>query len=119
LRPNKEVFTCVGFRSGISPFCLSVSAVHSYAVVPYNGHDEQVECCCPARHRLHRPLAKSLPGQIQAVRQLLHVATQPASATELAKHFMRANADRIEEVLKSLVVTGNARRLKGSKYVDA
>ena len=65
------------------------------------------------------PWPKSLPDQIQAVRQLLLAATQPISAAELAKHFVRGNAERIEEVLQSLVITGNARRLPGRKYVNA
>ena len=45
--------------------------------------------------------------------------TLSASAVliQLAKHFLRGNADRIEEVLQSLVITGNARRLRGGKYV--
>jgi hypothetical protein len=65
------------------------------------------------------PWPKSLPDQIQAVRQLLLAAAKPTTAAELAKLFLRGNADRIEEVLQSLVITGNARRLRGGKYVSA
>ena len=61
------------------------------------------------------PWPKSLPDQIQSVRQLLLTATKPITATELAKLFLRGNTDRIEEVLQSLVITGNARRLRGDK----
>ncbi|MBC7821462.1 MAG: class I SAM-dependent DNA methyltransferase [Planctomycetaceae bacterium] len=63
------------------------------------------------------PWPKSLPDQIQAVRQFLLTAAKPITAAELAKLFLRGNADRIEEVLQSLVITGNARRLRGGKFV--
>ncbi len=62
---------------------------------------------------------KSLPEQIQAVRQLLLTAAQPIGSAELAKLFLRGNAERIEEVLQSLVITGTARRLRGGRYVAA
>lgn len=65
------------------------------------------------------PWPKALPGQIQEVRQLLLAAAQPVSAAELARLFMRGSADRIEEVLQSLVITGNARQLRGGRYVSA
>lgn len=65
------------------------------------------------------PWPKSLPDQIQSVRQHLLTAAKPITATELAKLFLRGNADRIEEVLQSLVITGTARKLRGGKYVAA
>ena len=38
-------------------------------------------------------------------------------ATDLTKLFSRANAERIEEVLETLVLTGTTRRLRGGKFV--
>ncbi len=60
---------------------------------------------------------KSLSDQVQAIRQHLASAEKPLTAADLTKQFTRANADRIEEVLDTLVVTGTARRLRGGKFV--
>ena len=60
---------------------------------------------------------KSLPDQVQAIRQHLATAEKPLTANDLTKLFTRANAERIEDVLDTLVVTGTARRLRGGKFV--
>lgn len=60
---------------------------------------------------------KSLPDQVQAIRQHLATADKPLTAADVTKLFTRANAERIEEVLETLVLTGTARRLRGSKFV--
>ena len=60
---------------------------------------------------------KSLPDQVQAIRQHLTTAAKPLTADDLTKLFTRANAERIEDVLDTLVVTGTARRLRGGKFV--
>ena len=60
---------------------------------------------------------KSLPDQVQAIRQHLTTAAKPLTANDLTKLFTRANAERIEDVLDTLVVTGTARRLRGGKFV--
>ena len=60
---------------------------------------------------------KSLPDQVQAIRQHLATAEKPLTANDLTKLFTRANAERIEDVLETLVVTGTARRLRGGKFV--
>ena len=66
------------------------------------------------------PWPRSLPEQVQAVRQQLLTSPQPVTADELAKQFLRGNSDRIDEVLQSLVITGNARALDdGERYVAA
>ena len=62
---------------------------------------------------------KSLPDQVQAIRQHLATAAKPLTADDLTKLFTRANAERIEDVLDTLVVTGTARRLRGGKYVTS
>ena len=60
---------------------------------------------------------KSLPDQVQAIRQHLATAEKPLTADDVTKLFTRANAERIEEVLETLVLTGTARRLRGGKFV--
>ena len=60
---------------------------------------------------------KSLPDQVQAIRQHLATAEKPLTANDLTKLFTRANAERIEDVLDTLVVTGTARKLRGGKFV--
>ena len=60
---------------------------------------------------------KSLPDQVQAIRQHLATAEKPLTAADVTKLFSRANAERIEEVLDTLVLTGTARRLRGGKFV--
>ena len=60
---------------------------------------------------------KSLPEQVQAIRQHLATAEKPLTADDVTKLFTRANAERIEEVLETLVLTGTARRLRGGKFV--
>ena len=60
---------------------------------------------------------KSLPDQVQAIRQHLATAEKPLTADDVTKLFTRANAERIEEVLDTLVLTGTARRLRGGKFV--
>ena len=62
---------------------------------------------------------KSLPDQVQAIRQHLATAEKPLTAEDVAKLFSRANTERIEEVLDTLVLTGTARRLRGGKFVGS
>ena len=65
------------------------------------------------------PLPAKLPDQVLAIRQQLATAEKPLTAADMAKHFTRANADRIEELLQSLVVMGNARQVDANKFVAA
>ncbi len=60
---------------------------------------------------------KSLPDQVQVIRQHLATAAKPLTADALTKLFTRANAERIEDVLETLVLTGTARKLRGGKFV--
>ena len=66
-----------------------------------------------------QPLPDKLPDQVVAICQQLATATKPLTAADMAKHFTRANAARIEELLQSLVVMGNARQVDANKYVAA
>lgn len=54
------------------------------------------------------PWPKTLPEQIQAIRQHLLTATQPLTPEDLGQYYTRANLDRIAEVLDSLVIIGAA-----------
>ena len=63
------------------------------------------------------PWPKTLPEQIQAIRQHLLTATQPVTPEDLGQYYTRANLDRIAEVLDSLEIIGSARRLQGGRFV--
>ena len=65
------------------------------------------------------PLPEKLPEQVLAIRQQLAAALVPLTAAEMAKRFTRGNADRIEELLQSLVTLGIARAVDGEKFVAA
>ena len=66
-----------------------------------------------------QPLPDKLPDQVLAIRQQLATAGKPLTAVDMAKQFTRANSDRIEELLQSLVIMGNARQVDGNKFVAA
>ena len=65
------------------------------------------------------PLPDKLPEQVLAIRQQLSTASKPLTAADMAKLFTRAKADRIEELLQSLVILGSARQVDGNKFVAA
>ena len=65
------------------------------------------------------PLPEKLPEQVLAIRQQLSTASKPLTAHDIAKLFTRAKADRIEELLQSLVILGSARQIDGNKFVAA
>ena len=65
------------------------------------------------------PLPEKLPEQVLAIRQQLSTASKPLTAHDMAKLFTRAKADRIEELLQSLVILGSARQVDGNKFVAA
>ncbi len=67
------------------------------------------------------PFPEKLPEQVQAIRQQLATSTQPLSAAEMSKRFTKAKADRVEELLLSLVTLGIARQVEGTeeKFVAA
>ena len=65
------------------------------------------------------PWPKSLPEQIQTVRQHLLTATQPLTPADLGQLYTRANVERIQEVLDSLVIIGSARRLNSGRFVTS
>ena len=51
------------------------------------------------------------------MRQHLQTATKPVAPPDLAQLYTRANLERIQEVLDSLVIIGTARQLPGGTFV--
>jgi hypothetical protein len=71
-------------------------------------------------HRTPKPSTKipwppSLPDQMRLLRQTLTTLTAPATPTEIAKLYTRAKVDKVEELLKTLVILGQARE-SGGRY---
>ena len=60
---------------------------------------------------------KTLAEQAQAVRSALTTFAAPADSATLAKTFKSAKTDRIEDILETLASLGQARALKGGKFV--
>jgi hypothetical protein len=69
----------------------------------------------PSRRRL--PWPKTLPEQVRVLRDLLSAQSSPVTAEMLAKSFLRARVDKIEELLQTLVTLGQARQAGEGKYV--
>lgn len=65
------------------------------------------------------PLPDKLPDQVLAIRQQLASSSHPVTAADMAKRFAKAKADRIEELLQTMVIMGNARQVEGDKFVAA
>jgi hypothetical protein len=59
---------------------------------------------------------KSLAEQARAVQSALSTAQRVITAAELAKGFKSARADRVEELLQTLVSLGQAREVEAGKY---
>ena len=72
----------------------------------------------PAVAGAKRPWPKTLPEQAQSVRAVL--AEQPTGLTpeQLARLFLRANTQRVTDMLNTLVSLGQARTLEGDRYVS-
>lgn len=60
---------------------------------------------------------KTLSAQAAAVQSALTIHAAPANETDLAKHFIRANKERIAELLETLTSLGKARELEDGRYV--
>ncbi len=62
------------------------------------------------------PWPKSLPDQMRLLRQTLTTISAPATAAEITKRFNRAKVDKVEELLKTLLMLGQARELPGGRF---
>lgn len=65
-------------------------------------------------HGKRQPAAP--PEQVRAVREALAAQAAPVTAAELARHFVRARAAKVGELLKTLVTLGQARELEGGRF---
>jgi hypothetical protein len=60
---------------------------------------------------------KTIPEQARAIRQALTSQIGAVTSKQLAKNFSRANVDRVEELLQTLVSLGQARETKEGHYI--
>jgi SAM-dependent methyltransferase len=63
------------------------------------------------------PWPKTLAEQAAAVQAALSAGAAPVDAADLAKHFTRANKERIAELLETLASLGKARELADGRYL--
>jgi hypothetical protein len=61
---------------------------------------------------------KTIPEQARAIRQALTSQIGAVTPKQLAKKFSRANVDRVEELLQTLVSLGQARETEEGRYVS-
>jgi hypothetical protein len=64
------------------------------------------------------PWPKTLPERAQAVRTALAAQRMPVTSEQLAKTFLRANVDKVEELLDTLASLGQARELADGRFVS-
>ncbi|MEI8345288.1 MAG: class I SAM-dependent DNA methyltransferase, partial [Candidatus Omnitrophota bacterium] len=62
------------------------------------------------------PWPSSLPEQVRVLRGALESAAAPVTADTLTARFKRAQTDRIAELLETLVIVGQARKLPDGRY---
>ena len=65
-----------------------------------------------------QPWPKAIPEQARAVRQALATARGVVTSQQLARAFKRANVERIEELLQTLVSLGQAREVGAGRYAS-
>lgn len=63
-----------------------------------------------------QPWPKTLPEQARALRQVLAARKGVVTAKELARSFVRARVERIEELLQTLVSLGQAREVGAGRF---
>ncbi len=62
------------------------------------------------------PWPASLPEQVRALRGALDTAAGPIATDTLAARFKRAQTERVAELLETLVIVGQARKLPDGRY---
>lgn len=62
------------------------------------------------------PWPSSLPDQVRALRVALESAAGPVTPETLSARFKRAQPDRVAELLETLVIVGQARKLPDGRY---
>jgi hypothetical protein len=61
---------------------------------------------------------KTIPEQARAIRQTLSSQNGAVTSKQLARNFSRANVDRVEELLQTLVSLGQARETEKGRYIS-
>jgi hypothetical protein len=79
---------------------------------------EEEAVAAPAK-KAKLPWPKTLPERAQAVRTALAVQRAPVTSEQLAKTFLRANVDKVEELLDTLASLGQARELADGRFVSS
>ena len=78
---------------------------------------EEFNRVAPAAARRERqPWPKSFPEQARAVRQALNAVRGVVTPRQLASAFTRGNVARVEELLRTLVLLGQAREVSEGRY---
>lgn len=60
---------------------------------------------------------KSIPDQVQAVRESLERQPGPASTEQIARQFKRARTDRVQELLETLSTLGQVRSMGDGRFM--
>ena len=71
-----------------------------------------------AKKAVKLPWPKTIPEQARSIRQALTSQIGGVTSKQLAKTFSRANVDRVEELLQTLVSLGQARETEQGHYVS-
>ena len=90
----------------------STQQIEQITLVP----EDEAETVAPVAAGKY-PWPKALAAQAQLVRAQLSLAAQPLDAAQLARRFKNARADRVEELLDTLVSLGQSRQLEDGRYV--
>lgn len=77
---------------------------------------EEEVIAAPAK-KTKMPWPKTLPERAHAVRTALAAQRIPVTPDQLAKTFLRANVDKVEELLDTLASLGQARELADGRFV--
>jgi hypothetical protein len=75
------------------------------------------EAAIPATPKAKTPWPKTLPERAQAVKAALAAVRTPVTAEQLAKTFLRARAEGVQELLETLVSLGQARELPDGRFI--
>ncbi|MHB1785270.1 MAG: class I SAM-dependent DNA methyltransferase [Acidimicrobiales bacterium] len=75
------------------------------------------EAVTPTKPKAKMPWPKTLPERAQAVKAALAAERTPVTAEQLAKTFLRARVEGVQELLETLVSLGQARELPGGRFI--
>jgi len=79
------------------------------------GEQEAKQVATKAAKKL--PFPANLAEQARAVRNALATSSGVVTSSQIAKSFQRARAERVEELLQTLVLLGQAREVEEGKYI--